>query len=235
MNARLPASVLCFALLGVVCPAAEETSRTPTPEPPKAYTDQGSTTTEVYHDYGLHSFNYPDRGFHTPGFHSSTVTTYYRLLVAPPVPPALGEPIPARQTQAAMAKFSPPAMLTGFVYEPFFMPLSPLLFSEDLSRSRREKLSTYRATRAAALDALRAKLDSLRSATPEHRQGELAAFAREQTPGLAELERTAEEMRANYVDGGFLETGNDWNVARPAPVAAGTGDGIAGFTADARE
>ena len=55
-------------------------------------------------------------------------------------------------------------MLAGYVYEPFYAPLSPLLFTENLDRKRREKLDGYRAARTTALEALRAKLDSLQSA-----------------------------------------------------------------------
>jgi hypothetical protein len=113
-----------------------------------------------------------------------------------------------------MAKFSPPTTLAEFVYEPFFMPLSPLLFSEDLSKGRREKLTAYRTARSSAVEALRARLDSLQSVTPEVRQSELAAFARTQTPALAELERTAEEMRENFVEGGWFEAGSNWNSTR---------------------
>ena len=223
MISRLPLAAIGLALLGSVAPAAQNnTDSTPTAGASKGYTDQGSTTTRVDTDYSYNysSFNSSRFGPYSSGFSpgfgstSTTVTTYYRMLVAPPTPPALGEPIPARSPLSGLAKFSPPAALAAYVYEPFFMPLCPLLFSEDLSRSRREKLNTYRATRTAALEALRAKLDSLQSATPEKRQEELAAFASVQTPGLVELERTAEEMRANYVDGGFFETGNDWNETR---------------------
>ena len=225
MNSRLPGSILSLCLLGSVAFAAEATDKnTVTPEPPKAYTDQGSSTTTQYYNNIYGYPNYYGSGFdsrfnHNYGFLPSApfptqVTTYYRMLVAPPIPPALGEPIPEKKTQSSLAKFSPPATLAGFVYEPFFMPLSPLLFSENLNRSRREKLNAYRTARAAALDSLRAKLDSLRSLPAEQRQDELAAFAREQTPALAELERTAEEMRANYVEGGLFESGNDWNETR---------------------
>ena len=222
MNSRLPGSLLSLCLLGTVAFAAEATDRsTVTSEPPKAYTDQGSTVTR-YNDSGPTYFpstgygsNYGGHyGFNMPGSYPTSVRTYYRMLVAPPVPPALGEAIPTKKTQASLAKFSPPATLADFVYEPFFTPLSPLLFSEDLNRSRREKLNTYRTTRAAALVALRAKLDALQSVPAEKRSDELAAFAREQTPALAELERTAEEMRANYVEGGFFESGNNWNETR---------------------
>ena len=221
MNPRLPGSILPLFLLGSVAFAAEATdSRTVTAEPPKAYTDQGSTTTTLYNDSSyVYPYQYGTGFDHNYGFYPSApyrtqVTTYYRMLVAPPIPPALGEPIPEKKSQASLAKFAPPATLADFVYEPFFTPLSPLLFSEDLSRSRREKLKTYRATRAAALVALRAKLDALQSVPADKRAVELAAFAREQTPALAELELTAETMRANYVEGGLFESSHDWNDNR---------------------
>jgi hypothetical protein len=216
MNSRLPACFLLPGLIGAVFAAPAENSSTSTPTPTQSYTDQGSTTTRVESTYNS---SYGPAHFSSPwsymsGSHSSTVTTYYRMLVAPPIPPALGEAIPAKRVQSSLAKFSPPATLAAFVYEPFFIPLSPLLFSEDLSRARREKINSYRAARSSALEALRARLDSLQSATPEVRQSELTAFARTQTPALVELERTAEEMRTNYVDGSLFESGHDWNSTR---------------------
>lgn len=219
MNSRFPAFLLSLGLLGSALGSPTETgsSPAPAPTPTQSYTDQGSTSYRVDTNYSPYSygstFGHNNGNFHNQPF-SRTITTYFRMLVSPPTPPALGEPIPVKQTHASLAKFSPPATLASFVYEPFFTPLSPLLFSEDLNRSRREKLNTYRINRAAAVEALRSHLDALRSATPEKRQDDLARFAREQAPVLAELERTAEEMRANYVEGGWFESGNDWNSTR---------------------
>jgi hypothetical protein len=215
MNSRLPACFLSLGLLGSGIAAPTETDSTPTATPTQSYTDRGSTSYQVNTSSNLYSHGSPwGHQYYSPHFSTSTVTTYYRMLVAPPIPPALGEPIPAKQTQASLAKFSPPAVLASFVYEPFFTPLSPLLFSEDLSRGRREKLNTYRTQRASAIEALRSRLDALRTATPEKRQSELSAFASEQASVLADLERMAEEMRANYVAGGWFESGHDWNTNR---------------------
>jgi hypothetical protein len=202
----------CLFGMGAGCFGADTPadSGTPATQPPNPYTDQGTSTMS----------NVPPGGYevHSPwpndGWSRDARTTRYQVLVAPPVPPALGEPIPARPTRAALAQFAPTSMLSAFVYEPFFTPLSPLLFSEDLSRNRREKLNAYRTSRSTALAALHAKLDSLQSAPAETRQQELAAFAREQAPALANLERTAEEMRANYVTGGLFESGTNWNDTR---------------------
>ncbi|HEY8994060.1 MAG TPA: hypothetical protein VIM71_05325 [Lacunisphaera sp.] len=217
MNSRQPVCLLFLGLLGSVFPAGSDNNSTTTATPTQSYTDHGSTTSQV--DFNTSSYNHSNFGngwwnYNTTMGGTSTVTTYYRMLVAPPIPPALGEPVPPRRAAASMAKFSPPTTLAEFVYEPFFMPLSPLLFSEDLSKARREKLTAYRTARSSALEALRARLDSLQSATPEVRQSELAAFARTQTPALAELERTAEEMRENFVEGGWFEAGSNWNSTR---------------------
>ncbi|MEN9402846.1 MAG: hypothetical protein RL091_1549 [Verrucomicrobiota bacterium] len=219
MTSRLPWCLLPLALLGPVYSAPSENSSAPMPVPTQSYTDQGSITRQVTSDYsGGYYSNYGSGSMYGSNYISgtsySTVTTYYKMLVAPPVPPALGEPIPSKKVQASLAKFSPPSMLASFVYEPFFTPLSPLLFSEDLSKARREKLTAYTTARAAAVEALRAKIDSLLAATPEVRQSELSEFARVQTPTLVELENMAEEMRANYVDGRWYETSSNWNSTR---------------------
>lgn len=215
MNSRLPVCFLSLGLLGAVFAASTDNNSTPTATPTQSYTDHGTTTSQVDFNtssYSHSSFNNGWSNYMSGG--TSTVTTYYQMLVSPPIPPALGEPVPVRRAAASLAKFSPPTTLAEFVYEPFFMPLSPLLFSEDLSKARREKLTAYRTARSNALEALRARLDSLQSATPEVRQSELAAFARTQAPVLTELERTAEDMRENFVEGGWFESGSNWNSTR---------------------
>ncbi|HEX2860921.1 MAG TPA: hypothetical protein VHN79_04745 [Lacunisphaera sp.] len=217
MNPRFPACFLPLGLLGSVFAAPTETNSTPTPTPTQSYTDRGSTTHQVYGDHSYHGSRFSSPGgvfSHNRSFSPLTVTTYYQMLASPPVPPALGDAIPEKRLQASLTKFSPPSTLASFVYEPFYTPLSPLLFSENLSKARREKLNTYRAARNRALEALRARIDSLQSAAPEVRQAELAAFARAQTPELVDLEGTAEEMRENYVDGSWFESGSDWNSTR---------------------
>jgi hypothetical protein len=212
--ALLPALGVASALQA----AADSSSSTQTSTAPSAYTDGGSTTT-----------NYTSSGFGSSfgsGFGNSwggsfgayssnySVTTYYRAIYFPPDPPALGEPIPANLTRGSLAKFAPPSVLGTYVYEPFYAPLSPLLFSENLDRRRREKLDGYRAARSAALEALRAKLESVRSADADNRRQTLAAFANEQAPALAALETTAEELRDNFVNGSFFQSGSDWNDTR---------------------
>ncbi len=222
MTPTLPVLSRHWRLLAVLLPvigfaAPDNTSTTPTPTPPSAYTDRGSTTINVTTygsafggGFGLNGVN----RFSGPNFSDYSVTTYHRPIYFPPAPPAIGEPIPVNLTRGSLAKFAPPSVLASYVYEPFYAPLSPLLFSENLDRRRREKLDGYRAARAAALEALRTRIDSVRSADADARRRALAEFAALQAPTLASLEATAEELRDNFVNGSFFQSGSDWNNTR---------------------
>jgi hypothetical protein len=210
----------CLIALGLTSSlaAAGSSGSTETSAPSSSYTDQGTTTTNYTVDNfssGSYYGGFGSRGYYpSSGFSSYSVTTQYRPIYFPPLPPALGEPIPANTTRTSLAKFAPPSVLANYVYEPFYAPLSPLLFTENLDRKRREKLDSYRAARTAALEALHTKLDSLQAAEAGARQQALAAFATEQGPTIAALEATAEELRDNFVNGGFFQQGSDWNVMR---------------------
>lgn len=216
------ACALSVALLASTSPAADDPkASTPTSSPPSNYTDRGSTTTsmtvERFGNYGS-PYSFGGGGYSAfnnfNGISHYSIRTQYRPIYFPPSPPALGEPIPANPLRGSLARFAPPSVLANYVYEPFYAPLSPLLFTEDLDRRRREKLDGYRAARNAALDALRAKLDSLQNAAGEARAAALAAFAAEQAPVLAELEAAAEALRDNLVNGGFFQAGSNWNYSR---------------------
>src|SRR5882757_3044642 len=133
--------------------AAGTSGSTETSAPSSSYTDQGTVTTNYTVDNFGSGGYYGGRGFSSgfyggSGFSSYSVSTEYRPIYFPPIPPALGEPIPANFTRTSLAKFAPPSVLAGYVYEPFYAPLSPLLFTENLDRKRREKLDGYRAARS---------------------------------------------------------------------------------------
>jgi len=113
-----------------------------------------------------------------------------------------------------LAKLAPPSALAQDVYEPFYASLSTLLFTEDLSRKRRERLDAYHASRSSLLTELRARLDSLQNTDPATRESSLAALASEQAPRLAALATAAEELRYNFTEGGFFESSVDWNDNR---------------------
>lgn len=190
----------------------------PSTEVTPQYTDRGTTTytqTSESTYYGSNSYS-PGSYYSAPVPYisrPSTVTVYHRPVYFPPVPPALGEPV-KRRDHVALGKFAPPSALAYYVYEPFYAPLSTLLFTEDLSRKRRDRLDSYRATRTALLAELRAKLEALRDADQPTRARELTALATAQASRLAAIEATAEELRYNFAHGGFLESGTSWNEDR---------------------
>lgn len=189
-------------------------SNTVTPQ----YTDRGSTTyTQTTTNNYVGPYNdfrsSTPPGWQPGGMVHSSVTVYHRPVYFPPLPPALGEPVRRRQP-VALGKFAAPATLANYVYESFYAPLSTLLFTEDLSRKRRDRLDAYRASRIALLTELRTKLESLRDADQPTRARELAALANQQAAGLAALNAAAEELRANLCNGSFFESSTDWNDMR---------------------
>lgn len=215
-----------FALLStVIAGAADKPASTAAPggdpgpvrETPRNYTDNTSTfrvETNIPPFYD-HSSGYWT-GRQPPLFHnhSSTVTVRHRMIFLPPAPPALGEPIPAANPSPTLTKTVLPPSLRSCLYETFYAPLSALMYSEDLTRKRRDSFDAYQAGRLAALTALRARIDALAGADPDTRQRDLAAFAAQQAPQLAGLEADADAIRTNLVAGSFFASGVDWDNFR---------------------
>jgi len=133
----------------------------------------------------------------------------------PPAAPPIGAPIPPKQAPGLQTPA--PQELAKFIYEPFYAPLSTRLAEQDLSRKLITRLDNYKAKRSALQTELQKKLDSLTDAMPADRIQQLETFAREQTPRIAELEATAEQLRSDLLRGGligiFSGTG-DWNETR---------------------
>ncbi len=194
---------------------------TPAPVTPQ-YTDRGTTTTTVVTEsYNNSSFdrnvgsNYYS-GFRDgffPGTSTSSLTIYHRPVYFPPDAPALGEPV-QRRNPVALAKFAPPSSLVNYVYEPFYAPLSTLLFTEDLSRKRRDRLDAYRTSRTELLTELRSKIESLRDADPATREREFSALASQQAARLSALTTVAEDLRNNFTHGSFFESSADGSDSR---------------------
>lgn len=113
----------------------------------------------------------------------------------PPAPPPLGRPIP--RTLNAPGRTAAPEELAPFINEPFYPQLSTRLLTRSLTNEQRQQLESYQKSKRAAQAELRAELERLRDAEPAARRDALAAFARRQTPGLIELEKTAEKLRAD--------------------------------------
>lgn len=225
-----------FALVAAFCPLVNAntndnksnpsaSSFTPSNQVSPQYTDHGTTTytqtnvstpsSYVAPYYGGSNYTNWGPGSFMPG--PSTVTVYHRPVYFPPIPPALGEPV-KRRDAVILGKFAPPAALAHYVFEPFYAPLSTLLFTEELSRKRQERLDAYRTERSALVAELRTKLESLRDSDQTTRARELTAFATQQAARLAALSGLSEELRWNFTHGGFFEpasTGNetrDWRL-----------------------
>ncbi len=155
---------------------------------------------------------FPSSGYNDSG--NSERFQFRRLPVFfPPLPPRLEEPLdPPALSQSRRAA---PAELAAFVNEPFYAPLGTRLFQNDLKPKLRARLDAYRAAKSGLQGELRVRLAALEGADPGVREHELAAFALQQTPRIAALEKTAEELRSDLIAGGFFDETVDWNDSRP--------------------
>jgi len=120
------------------------------------------------------------------------------LIYLPPTPPPMGAAPPAPAPVPAGQWAAPPA-LAAFVDDCFYAPLSTRLARNDVGADVQFRLDSYLASKVALQAELQAKLDTLKDATPEARRQNLEAFAREQTPRIAELEIAAEQLRRDLV------------------------------------
>jgi hypothetical protein len=130
------------------------------------------------------------------------------VICFPPTPPPLDRAV-SRLPPLYPARFAPPAELAAYVNEPFYAPLSTWLIEHKLSDKMSARLAALRAAEAAALTQLHATLDPLRTAEAPARRAALEAFARQQTPSLAALERDAEQIRRELATGSY-----DWRSLR---------------------
>ena len=226
---RLPRAALAtLAALAISLPLTAAPTENQTPQQvTSSYTDRGyvtipSTTTV---DTSWSGYNpggyYGNRGWDRGGYYSggwsmyaTQITVQNRPIYLPPIPPALGEKTTTARTPSTFNAVALPALLGNSIYESFYAPLSTLLYIESLDRRRREKLDGFRATRADLLKELRAKLDSLQNSDAAARRTELAALAGQQATRLASHEASSEEIRANLVNGSWLQAGVDWNDSR---------------------
>jgi hypothetical protein len=144
------------------------------------------------------------------------------LIFFPPIPPQLGASI--NLLGESQGRFPAPPELASYVGEPFYAPLSTRLARHRLRANVQVRLAAYRDARLALLAELRGKLDALQNADAFTRERELVAFAKVQTPRVAALEKTADDLRADLVAGGFFEESADWDDQRQWHL------GVAGFS-----
>ena len=130
------------------------------------------------------------------------------VIFFPPVPPPLGRPV-SHLAAPLPAQLTPPAELAPFVNEVFYAPLSTRLAKNDLDDKLRQRLEAYRATRTVLQDELRSALARVRDAGPAARQSALAILARQQTPRVTDLEKSAERLREDLVTAEY-----NWSALR---------------------
>lgn len=117
----------------------------------------------------------------------------------PPFPPSLDQPINRTPAVEGSPQFRAPPALAEYAGEFFYPQLSSHLQSRSLHDRQRQKLADYRAAKATLLKELRETLAAAEQAEPDARKQLLAALARRQTPALAELEKSAEMLRADLI------------------------------------
>lgn len=126
----------------------------------------------------------------------------------PPTPPPLGRPVSRLAAPVGGRHVAPPE-LALYLNEIFYPPLSTRLAKNDLPAKIREKLDAYRDAKTKLQAELRAEFERTRDADATARRTALEALARQQAPRLAQLEQTAEDLRAE------LNTGEtDWSAFR---------------------
>jgi hypothetical protein len=125
----------------------------------------------------------------------------------PPNPPPLGRAIV--RSAPLTGRFAPPAELAAYVNEPFYPMLGSRLHARTLNEKLRAQLDRYRAAKTALQEELRAEVDRLLTLDPETRAAEFATLARKQAPQIAELEKSAEQLRRD-----LIESDQSWGALR---------------------
>lgn len=125
----------------------------------------------------------------------------------PPNPPPLGRQV-ARGGDTT-SRLTPPPELAAFVGEFFYPMLGTRLVTQSLNEKQRSQLEIYRETRLALRNELRGELAIARTKDAGAQAEQLAAFARRQTPRVAELERMAEQLRRDLANGD-----HNWSALR---------------------
>jgi hypothetical protein len=181
---------------------------TDTPQSSTTYTS--TTYSPSYDGYSGYS------GYSSFGSYSSySYTIQPRRYFFPPNPPALGEPYLKNRTKSAsLGRSSIPIVLSDYVNEPFYAPLSPFLYEEDVSKRRQKAIDDYQAQKLMLIAELRAKIDALQNADAATRESQLADFAREQSPRIAAAESAAYDIRDDLTRPGIFSDGSDWNEGR---------------------
>ncbi len=147
----------------------------------------------------------------------------------PPDPPPLGAPLPAASATGDPATTAP-AELGAFVNEPFYAVLGIRLARHDLSQEQQQRLEDYRDAKIALQTELHAHLDAVKDADAPTRLRALEAFALEQTPRIAELEKYADQLCELLRQEPSGDPGIDWNRVRRGAAEADQRPKLSGAT-----
>ena len=213
-------SLLALAFCALVLPVSRgaPTSSGSSEPASSAYTNQTYIPPATITDTGISSssssFSTSSSGF----TYNDNYRPVYTRFFFPPVTPVLGERIPYRAAPFFTSRVtSITNQIAPYVGELFYPPLATRLSNEDLTKKQYEQLAAYRATRSSLLSALQTRLDGLRHSSPEVRERELSAFAREQAPQIDAFEQEAEAIREALIKGTFFQSSvgfSEWDANR---------------------
>lgn len=133
----------------------------------------------------------------------------------PPVAPVLGDEI-LNELPSGGRRWSrgAPVELADFVGEWFYPALSSRLMEADVGRRLTARLDAYRNTRAGLLNELTEKLVTLNQSDGAARLATLQELAAAQRPRIQALEKEADELRRDLINGGFMDWSVHWNRDR---------------------
>lgn len=200
--------------------SATTSSPTSSPSPStSAYIDtpQSSVTTVTSYPsyYSGSDYGWGGGYYRFPSYSTYSTTWRPRRYFFPPTPPPLGEPYVKNRTKSAsLSRSSIPLALSDYVNEPFYAPLSPFLYEEDVSKRRQKMLDDYREAKLALTAELHVKLEALQNVDAAARETQLEEFSREQTPRIAAVEKMAYDIREDLTHGGIFSDTSDWNEGR---------------------
>lgn len=193
----------------------------PTPPPTSNYTNTWEQSrTETYTSFGGSGFGNYYGGSYTSAFggnwyRPTTISVSYRVLniMFPPDPVILGQTLP-KPPMGVRSSNSTLAQMRPYLSENFYPALSAFIHDESLSTKRLEKITSYRGAKQKLITELRNELNAIHQADPAARPAMYQALAARQEPQIAELEKSADEIRKDLVGGSWFSSSVDWNDTR---------------------
>ncbi len=137
------------------------------------------------------------------------------VIFFPPLAPIYGDRIADTTPTSRNPKLpAPPAELADFVSERFYPALGSRLHAGSVSSRMMERLDAFRATRGSLINELADQLAALNGVADETAGVDLRALAEKQSKRILTLEREAEELRRDLIDGNVLQRTVDWRRNR---------------------